>query len=145
MLKNWCDCILPHILGPPASSPGLVSGQVKPTCLYLETTVGLDLGWCSVYVRRDSNWVMEGGRCLWAVEKEKLGYKACRRAQSRGGTGPWLWWYGIVAESHNAVATVPRFGPGPEGIPHTTDKEDLASAWCCGALSSQVPFTALGC
>lgn len=90
--------------------------------------MGLDLGWCSVYVRRDPNWVMEGCRCLWAVEKEKLDYKACRRAQSRGGAVPWLWRHGIGTESHNAVATAPRFRPGPEGVPHTTNKEDLALA-----------------
>lgn len=39
----------------------------------------------------------------------------------------------------------PGFGPRPEEVPHTTDKENLALAWWCDALSSQVMFTALAC
>lgn len=51
----------------------------------------------------------------------------------------------LVLQVIMLVATVPGFGPGPEGVPHTTDKEDLALAWCCDAMSSQVMSTALAC
>lgn len=52
---------------------------------------------------------------------------------------------GSCASSHNAVATVPGFGPGPEEVPHTTDKggSSFGMVLWCSQLPSHIHTSCL--
>lgn len=82
-----------------------------------------EAGCCGQQKRR--NW---GTRHTTVLSHEERQFHGC------GGMRP-------CAASHNAVATVPRLGLGPEGVLHTTYKGPLPWRWCRDAMRSPVTFT----